>query len=53
LISHYKQKEAPDNEPDDFKGFGCYVTNCDGNVVVVLESEQRLLIEQRNVVQWI
>jgi hypothetical protein len=35
------------------KVFGRNVMNCDRNVVVVLESEQRLFIEQRNVVEWL
>jgi len=53
LNSDYKHKEAPVNEPDDFKVSGRNVTNCDRNVVVVLESEQPLFNEQHNVVEWI
>jgi len=53
LNSRYKHKKDPDNEPDDFKGFGRNATHCDRNVVVVLESEQRMFIEHHNVVEWI
>jgi hypothetical protein len=53
LNSHYKRKESSDNEPDNFKGLGRNVTDCDRNVVVVLEIEQRLFIGQHDVVEWI